>query len=75
MIEESEDILDGLESMLAEEGSGVPEEVLIDATEIITAIIVAGEMKTQGIAPLFQKAEKLTTGRIGRQIELKGWLK
>ena len=32
LIEESEDILDGLETMLAEEGSGVTEEVLIDAT-------------------------------------------
>ena len=50
MMEESEDILDGLESMLTEEGSGVTEEVLIDATEIITTIIVARGMKTQRIA-------------------------
>ena len=75
MIEESEDILDGLESMLAEEGSGVTEEVLIDATEIITAIIVAGEMKTQGIAPLFQKAGKLTTGRIRKTDRAEGMVK
>ena len=38
MVEEGEDILDGLESMLTEEGSGATEEVLMDATEVITAI-------------------------------------
>ena len=32
MMEEGEDILDGLESMLTEDGSGVTEDVLIDAT-------------------------------------------
>ena len=36
MMEEGEDILDGLESMLTEDGSGVTEDVLIDATECFT---------------------------------------
>ena len=75
MVEEGEDIMDGLESMLTEEGSGVTEEVLIDATEITTAIIVAGEMKTQGITPLFQKAGKLTTGRIRKTGRAEGMVK
>ena len=75
MVEEGEDIMDGLESMLTEEGSGVTEEVLIDATEIITAIIVAGEKKPQGIAPLFQKAGKLTTGRIRKTGRAEGMVR
>ena len=41
MVEEGEDILDGLESMLEEGGSGVNEDILKDTTEIITTIIVA----------------------------------
>jgi hypothetical protein len=44
--------------MLNEEGSGVTEEVLVDATEIITAILVARGLETQRVAPLFQKAGK-----------------
>jgi hypothetical protein len=48
MMEEGEDILDGLESMLTEDGSGVTDEVLIDATEIITTIIVARGMDPRG---------------------------
>ena len=39
MVEEGEDILDGLETMLTVEGSVVSGEILMDATEIITAII------------------------------------
>jgi hypothetical protein len=46
-----------LETMLAEEGSGVTEEVLIDATEIITAIIVAGEKKPQEMAHCSRRLE------------------
>ena len=38
LVEEGEDVLDGLEAMLAEENSGV----LMDATEVITAIMVEG---------------------------------
>ena len=55
MVEEGEDILDGLESMLKEEGSGVTEEVLMDATEVITAILVARGLETQRVAPLFSR--------------------
>ena len=66
MVEEGEDMLDGLESMLTEEGSGVTEDVLMDAAEVITAIIVARGMETQRIAPMFQKAGKKTSERIRR---------
>ena len=41
LVEEAEDILDGLEAMSMAEESECPIEVLIDATEMITAIIVA----------------------------------
>ena len=45
-VKEGEDILDGLELMLTENGSGVTEKILMDATEIITAIIVARGLDT-----------------------------
>ena len=66
MIEEGEDILDGLETMLTEDNSGVTGDILMDATEIITAIIVAQGLKTNRVAPLFQKDGKVTTDRIKR---------
>ena len=66
LIEEGEDILDGLEAMHAEEGSEVSEEILMDATEVITAIIVAKGLETKRVAPIFQKGGILTTDRIKR---------
>ena len=44
LIEEGEDILDGLET--TEDGSGVSEEILMDSNGIITAIIVARALET-----------------------------
>ena len=64
MVEEGEDILYGLESMLTEDGSGVTEEGLMDATKVITAIIVARGLQTQRVAPLFQKAGKTKSEKI-----------
>ena len=69
LIEEAEDILVGVESMVMEDGSGVSQEVLIDTTEIVTAIIVTNGLTRDRVAPLFQedgkaKCDKLK--RIGR---------
>ena len=66
LMEEGEDILDGLETMLTEKGSGVTEDILMDATEIINDIIVAQGLVSQRVAPLFQKDGKTTTERIKR---------
>ena len=40
MVEEGEDILDGLEAMLVEGTSGVTDEFLMDATEISVFCVV-----------------------------------
>ena len=66
LVEESEDILDGLEAMLEEENSGVSEDVRMDATEIITATLVARGLETNRMAPMFQKAGKSMTDKISR---------
>ena len=44
--------------MLAEETSGVTEEVLMDATEIITAIIVARGLETHRVAHSSRRMER-----------------
>ena len=75
MMEEGEDIQDGLESMLTEDGTGVTDEVLIDATEIITTIIVARGMETQRIAPIFQKAGFKASERVNRIGRAEGMMK
>ena len=74
LIEEGEDILDGLETMLEDEGSGVSTEVLIDTTDIITAIILAGEIQPKKLAPIFLKDGKQVlrkTGRAGSMIKMR----
>ena len=52
--------------MLTEEDSGVSDEVLIDATEIVTAIMVARVLETSRVAPLFQKDGRRMTDKISR---------
>ena len=66
LVDEGEDILDGLEMMEQENSSGVTENIMIDATEIITAIIVANGLDTQRVAPIFQEDGKKTTEKIKR---------
>ena len=66
LVEEGEDILDGLEAMLTEEDNGVSDEVLMDANEIITAIIMARGLETSRVAPLFQKDGRKMTNKIRR---------
>ena len=58
--------MDGLETMLAEEGSGVIDEVLMDATEIISAIIIARGLTTNRVTPIFMKDGWKTTEKIKR---------
>ena len=66
LVEEGEDILDGLETMVREEDSGVTEEILLDATEMVTAIIVARGLINRRVAPLFHQDGRKTTERISR---------
>ena len=70
LVEEGEDILDGLETM---EGLGeVSEKLLMDSTEIITSIIVARKMDDDHEMPTFQRDREDVTPssrnitRIGR---------
>ena len=51
-VEEGEDILNGLETMLTEEGIGVSGDILMNATEIITAIMVARGLVTKRVENL-----------------------
>ena len=55
LVEEAEDMIDGLEEMTATKEMSMTEEVLMKATEIITAIVVARNMDL-GKVPSFQKA-------------------
>ena len=66
LVEEGEDILDGLEAMNGDETGEVTEEILMDAAEIITAIIVARDVETSKVAPIFQKDGKRTASKIRR---------
>ena len=56
LVEEGEDILDGLEMM--EEMKEISETFLLDWTEIITSIIVARNMEAGNTMPTFQKDGK-----------------
>ena len=53
LVEEGEDILDGLETM--ESLGEVSDNLLLDSTELITSIIVARRMETDQELPAFQK--------------------
>ena len=54
LMEEGEDILDGLELMT--ESGEVSTSLLIDCTEIITTLIVARKLDSEEVMPTFQKA-------------------
>ena len=65
LIEEGEDILDGLKMM--EEREDISEDILLDATEMITCLIISMNLDTDRMMPTFQKdgnSEKQTTERI-----------
>ena len=66
MVEEGEDILDGLESMLGDDGNEVTEDILKDVTELITTIIIAEEMAKHRVAPVFQQAGKARADKVKR---------
>ena len=51
-------------SMHAEGTDGVTNEVLLDATEIVTAVIVARGMDKKGVARIFQKAGEWDTKKM-----------
>ena len=56
LVEEAEDILDGLEQMVEEGDMGMEEVLLIEATEIITSVVLAWNLDVERIT--FVKAGK-----------------
>ena len=54
LMEEGEDILDGLELMT--ESEEISDSLLMDCTEIITTLIVARNLEHEEVMPTFQKA-------------------
>ena len=64
LVEEGEDILDGLEVM--EESGEVSGTLLLDITEIITALTVARNLDTDRLMPTFQQDGKPRTKRLKR---------
>ena len=54
LMEEGEDILDGLELMT--ESGEVSNSFLVDCTDIITTLIVARNLENEEVMPTFQKA-------------------
>ena len=55
MVEEAEDILDGLEKLAEEEELGMSVELLVEATEIVTSLVVAWNIALERIS--FVKAD------------------
>ena len=51
---------------MTEESSEVSDDVLMDATEVITAILVARGLETSRVAPIFQKDGRTMTEKISR---------
>ena len=66
LIEEGEDILDGLELMMDNKEEGMTMETLMDVTEIITTLLLWRSFTDKKIAPIFQKAGVSTSERIKR---------
>ena len=66
LIEEGEDILDGLELMMDNKEEGMTMETLMDVTEIITTLLIWRSLTGKKIAQVFQKAEASTSERIKR---------
>ena len=64
LTEEGEDILDGVEVM--EECGEISGTLLLDITEIITALIVARKLDTDRILPTFQQAGEQKSDRLKR---------
>ena len=55
LIEEVEDILYGIETLLSEDGSEISEEIIKDTTEIISTIVVCRDLELVNAAPIFQQ--------------------
>ena len=56
LVEEAEDILDGLEQMVEDGDMGMEEELLIEATEVVTSVVLAWNLDVERIT--FVKAGK-----------------
>ena len=66
LIEEGKDILDGMETLLTEDGSEISEEIIKDTTEMITTIVVCRDLELVNAAPIFQQAGKVRIERMNR---------
>ena len=65
LVEEEEDILDGLEMMM--ECGDISGTLLLDSTEIITALIVARSLDMDRVMPTFQQdGNQDSTKRLSR---------
>ena len=58
LVEEGEDILDGLEGLNTNGLDGVTDEVLLDVTEIVTALIMTSGMENTGSEEVFLMEDK-----------------
>ena len=71
LVEEAEDMLDGLQVMTEEKETGMREEILIQATDIVTALVIAGNLDLGKVS--FQKDGKadqtfLKDGKLIRRV-------
>ena len=60
LIEEGKDILNGMETLLTEDGSEVSEDIIKDTTEMITTIVVCRDLELVNAAPIFQQVGKVS---------------
>ena len=66
LVEEGEDILDGMEVLRDGNEGGVTDEMLMDVTDIITSILIGSSWKVKKVAPIFRNAGEQTRERIKR---------
>ena len=50
LVEEAEDILDGLEERTKDGEMGMTEELLLEATEIVTSVVIAWNMDLERVS-------------------------
>ena len=75
MIEEGEDILDGIELMVANKEEGMTMETMMDITEVITTLVIGRGLTSKKLAPVFQQAGASTTQRLKRIGRAEGMIK
>ena len=72
LVEEAEDILDGLEQMVEDGDMGMEEELLIEATELITSVVLAWNLDVERITFMQAGKEEEAFHRGGEQVKRLG---